>query len=113
MTILTVLSFAAAAAIGGVARWQMTRLNSGGWPIGTLTVNVLTAFAAGVASNVSAATGVVVVTALLGSTSTFSTVIGELVDTWASGRRSVSVAYGALTVGASVGAALFGLAVAP
>ncbi|MFN3257120.1 MAG: FluC/FEX family fluoride channel [Ilumatobacter sp.] len=112
MTIFTVLLFATAAALGGVTRWQMTRLNSGGWPIGTLAANLLTAFAAGVASNVSATVAVVVVTALAGSTSTFSTVTGELVDLWTSGRRLASLTYGVLTVTGGIGVALCGLAIA-
>lgn len=109
---MIVFAFAGAAAAGGVVRWQVARLNAPGRPIGTLVVNVVAAFLAGLASGVSATVALLFTTACLGSMSTFSTVIGELVDLRSSNGLARSAAYGAITVVAGVGAAWLGLALA-
>lgn len=101
-----------AAALGGLVRWQGTRLNADGRPLGTLTANVAAAFAAGLASGVSATVAVVLTTAFLGATSTFSTVMAELVDLRESFGLGRSAAYGAVTCAAGVGAAAIGLSIA-
>lgn len=107
---MTVIGFVVAAAVGGVARWQSTRLNQPGLPVGTFVVNVVAAFAAGLAVDVSTTAALIVTTALLGSLSTFSTLTGELFDLRESHGPLRSTAYAAATLVGGVGAASFALA---
>ena len=98
------------AAIGGLARWRLAAENRPGLPVGTFGVNVVASFAAGLLASVSTTASIVVVTALLGSLSTFSTFVAEVVDLRATHGRSRSVLYAVATCTAGVGAAWLGLA---
>lgn len=102
---MTVIGFVLAAAVGGLARWQMSRLNRPGVPVGTFAVNVVAAFAAGLAVGVSSTAALIVSTALLGSLSTFSTLTGELVDLSETHGTLHSAAYAAATVITGIAAA--------
>lgn len=108
---MTAVAFAFAAAAGGLARWRMTRLNRRPIPVGTLTVNVTGGFVAGLAAGVSATVAVVLVTAFLGSMSTFSTFAGELADLL-DRRPTAAAAYVTVTLLAGITAAWIGLSVA-
>ena len=110
---MTIVGFVIAAMLGGVARWQSGRLNRPGFPIGTLAVNTVAAFVAGLAAGASTTVSLVVVTAYLGSMSTFSTVTGELVDLRETIGLPRSIAYGTTTLAAGVAVAWFGLSIAP
>lgn len=106
---MTVPLFVLGAAFGALIRWQMTRLNRTDLHLGTLLVNIVAAFAAGLAVEVSSAIAVILATALLGSLSTFSTVMSELANHLTGGQRRQAAAYAILTVVAGVAAASIGL----
>lgn len=102
------VGFAVLAASGALARWQMSRLNRADWPAGTLLVNVVAAFVLGLLHEAADGTITVVGAGLLGSFSTFSTVVRELVDT-AERRPWAAVAYLGTTVVLGVTAAWMGI----
>lgn len=107
---MTVLAFVLTAAVGGIARWQVARLNQPGRPFGTLTVNLAAAFAAGLAVDLSTTAALIVTTALLGSLSTFSTLTGELVDLQETHGSPRAVTYAAATAAGGIAAATLALA---
>ncbi len=76
---MIVVAFVALAAAGTIGRWQLLRLNRPDYPLGTLVANVVVAFALGLLHGTDGDTRVIVGVALIGSLSTFSTVVGELV----------------------------------
>lgn len=103
------VGFVLLAAGGALARWQFTRLNTIAWPGGTLTVNVGAAFVLGLLSNSSASTMTLAGTALLGSYSTFSTIMREVTDLTGSEGLQRAATYLGVTLVAGIGAALVGL----
>lgn len=110
---MTVVAFVVAAMLGGVMRWQASRLNRPAFPFGTFGVNTVAAFVAGLAAGASTTVSLVLVTAYLGSMSTFSTVTGELVDLRETVGLPRSIAYGTSTLAAGVAVAWLGLSIAP
>lgn len=106
---MVAVAFVLAAAVGGLTRWQMTRLNRAGLPLGTGLVNVVAAFAAGLATCLGETAAVVVVTGLLGATSTFSTVTAELVELRSTHGWARSAGYAAVTAVVGVAAAWLGI----
>ena len=102
------VGFAVLAAVGAVARWQMARLNRTDWPAGTLVVNVVAAFVLGLLHDTADGTLTVVGAGLLGSFSTFSTIVRELVDTAEPQPRAAAM-YLAVTVLLGIGAAWVGI----
>ncbi|BAN00993.1 fluoride efflux transporter FluC [Ilumatobacter coccineus] len=108
---MIVIGFILAAMLGGVVRWRASELNTDDLPRGTLAVNVGAAFVAGLLIESSPTVAVIASTALLGSLSTFSTLMGELVDR--RDRRSVAAIYLAVTIVGGVLAAWLGLTLAP
>lgn len=100
----------ALAAIGSVVRWQAGNLLNASFPVGTLLVNLLGAFALGALSGASPDTLTVVGTGLLGSLTTFSTVMLETIDP--TKQRNQSAVYLGVTVVAGIGAAWCGLQLA-
>ncbi|MEM7284929.1 MAG: CrcB family protein [Actinomycetota bacterium] len=102
------VGFAVLAAAGAIGRWQFGRLNRADWPAGTLSVNVAAAFVLGLLHEAADGTITVLGVGLLGSLSTFSTVVRELVDT--TERRPVAAAtYLTVTVVLGVAAAWVGV----
>ena len=102
------VGFALLAAVGALARWQAGALSRADWPAGTLIVNVAAAFVLGLLHDVADGTMTVIGAGLLGSLSTFSTVIRELVDT-SERRPGAAAAYLAVTVVAGIAAAWVGI----
>lgn len=109
---MIVAGFVLLAAGGAVGRWHMSRLNTAAWPGGTLAVNVGAAFLLGLLAHSTPTTVTLAGTALLGSYSTFSTVMRELTDLHAGEGLGRAGHYLAVTVVAGVGAALAGLELA-
>lgn len=109
---MTVLAFVGAAAIGAIGRWQAVHLDREGLPFGTLLVNVVAAFVAGLLTGVSPTLGVIVVTAGLGSLSTFSTLTAEIVDLRCEHGALRAIAYAVVTCTLGIAAATLGLAIA-
>ncbi|MEQ8842776.1 MAG: CrcB family protein [Acidimicrobiales bacterium] len=105
---MIVASFAAMAMAGTVARWQLAeRLPP---PVGTLVANLVGSFALGWLSGASAATSTVIGVAALGSFTTFSTLMLELVALW-DARPGAATGYLALTIVGGVGLAWLGLSI--
>lgn len=105
-----VAGFAGLAAAGAVLRWGAAVL-LGGRLAATLIVNVVASFAAGLAAGTESDTvRLLASTALLGSLSTFSTVVREVVALWRTGERRTAVGYAVATLGLGVAAASVGLA---
>lgn len=102
------LAFAALSAVGALARWQAGRLNRMDLPAGTLLVNVAAAFVLGLLHEAADGTVTVIGAGLLGSASTFSTVVREVADAGAASRWSAA-AYLAATVVFGIGAAWVGI----
>ncbi|MFV2038866.1 MAG: CrcB family protein [Acidimicrobiales bacterium] len=109
---MMVLAFGLLAVAGAVGRWQMTRLNSTGWPVGTLAVNVGAAFVLGLLANSSSSTITLAGVGLLGSYSTFSTVVREVTDLSELEGRRWGARYLVVTLVLGVAAALIGLELA-
>jgi CrcB protein len=107
MNVLTAAGFVGLAAAGVLARWSATTLNRAGWPWGTLLVNLVATFALALVAGAGSTTLTLVGTALLGSLSTFSSVVAEL----AALARGRAVLYGLVTFAAGIGVAAAGLAV--
>lgn len=106
----TPVLFALLAAAGTIGRWQAARLNTATWATGTLVVNVVACLGAGLVAGRSATTVTLSAVAMLGSLSTFSTVVRELTETAAqpSGLRRAG-GYACATLAAGVAAAWVGL----
>ena len=102
------LGFGLLAAIGALGRWQASARNRADWPAGTLLVNVAAAFILGLLHGAADGTVTVVGAGLLGSFSTFSTVVREVVDT-SSRRPGAAAAYLAITAVAGISAAWVGI----
>lgn len=102
------LGFATLAAVGSLARWQAARYNRADWPLGTLLVNVVAAFTLGLLHEAADGSVTVIGAGLLGSISTFSTVIRELTDT-AESRPIAAISYLGATVALGIGAAWIGI----
>lgn len=98
----TVVAFLLAGAAGGALRFWARGL-SGGWPWGTLAVNLTGSFLVGLIAAWSPPTATVVGTAGVGALTTYSTFAAEVVDMW---RRSPAAALGYATVSIVVGIVL-------
>ncbi|MEJ7845386.1 MAG: CrcB family protein [Acidimicrobiales bacterium] len=110
---MTAAVFATLAALGAVVRWRLAgRLDRpGGWPIGTLAVNVVGSAALGLLAGSATPVMTAVGTGGLGALTTASGVAAQVADL--RGRRpGTASAYLATTVVLSVAAAALGLAVA-
>jgi CrcB protein len=103
------LAFVALAALGTIARWQFARLNRPGWAAGTLGVNIGAAFVLGLLHGSSPDTLTFAGVALLGSYSTFSTVMRETTEASESAGYGPASGYLAITVVGGVLAAYVGL----
>lgn len=103
------LAFVALAALGTVARWQLARLNRPSWAAGTLTVNIGAAFVLSLLHDSSPNTLTLAGVALLGSYSTFSTIIRETAETAESGDYRAASTYLVITLAGGVLAAYVGL----
>lgn len=108
---MIVVGFVIAAMFGGIVRWRVSAFNHDDLPWGTLTVNLGAAFVAGLLADASPTVALIAATALLGSLSTFSTFVGELVDRRS--RRGVAAAYLGITIVGGILAAWLGLTLAP
>ena len=107
--IIAVIGFAAVAGTGTLIRWDVAgRLAP---PHGTLLVNLAGTLALGAAAELDGIAATLVGTAGLGALTTFSTVMLELVDLWATDQRR-AVLYGALTAVGGLLAAWAGLELA-
>lgn len=110
---MTAAAFVGLAALGAVVRWRLAGRcdRPGGWPIGTLVVNVVGStvlgFLAGAATPVMTAVG----TGGLGALTTASGVAAQVADLRRR-RPAAAVAYLAATVVLSVAGAALGLAAA-
>ena len=103
---LTVVAFAGAAAAGALARWQAGRRLP--VPLGTLSVNVIGAFALGLMSGLGPSQMTVIGAGGLGALTTFSTLAAEVRDL--ADRAPVkAAAYLAVTLAAGLAAAWVGL----
>ena len=106
---MTALAFASLAAVGAVCRWVASRANRPTVPAGTLAVNVAAAFVLGLVHDMADGVVTVVGAGLLGSLSTFSTVVRELVDQSTRAEVGRAGAYLAATLVLGVGAAWLGV----
>ncbi len=102
--------FALGAAVSALLRSLLIeRLNHEAFPFGTLLVNLTGSFVAAAASTrVPEAWSTVTAVAALGSFTTFSTFVNEVLALWPD-RRPSALAYGAATTLGAVGAAFIGL----
>lgn len=82
------VAFVALAAVGTLARWHMSRLNRPDWPGGTLAANLGAAFLLGLLHDATPDTITLAGVALLGSYSTFSTVMRETAEAPGRGRAA-------------------------
>ena len=103
------IGFLLAAAVGGLLRWQAARWNDRTIPLGTLGINLVTAFTAGLSVEWSAPATTVFVVGFLGATSTFSTFVGEFDDRLSDGRHAAAVSYLVTTLIGGVAAAWLAL----
>jgi CrcB protein len=117
----TVISVAAGGAIGASLRYLVgiwvVRLLGHGFPLGVITVNVLGSFLMGVFVVAAAHRGLThmapfVMTGVLGGFTTFSAFSLEAVTLFERGQVGQAALYVSLSVVASIGALLAGLAVA-
>lgn len=106
---MTALLVALGAGVGAPLRYALAQALDSRWPAGTLLVNVLGSGLAGafLGLALSGSAWAFLVTGFCGGLTTYSSCVVQAVDL---GRRGV--AYAALTVALSVGAAAVGLAVA-
>jgi len=106
---ITAGAFTLAASIGALVRWQIgVRLPR---PMGTLVVNLAGAFALGLIVSWAPPGATVIGVAGIGATTTFSTLVADLVDLWEHNRID-ALAYGLTTIVAGIGAAALGIAIA-
>lgn len=108
----TAVAFAVAAALGALVRVEASRLNRA-LPVGTALVNVAGAFALGLLVGVEAPAATVAGVGGIGSLTTFSTLVLEVVRLWSGGDRILAAGYLAATCVAGVAAAALGIAIAP
>jgi CrcB protein len=97
--------FVAAAAVASVVRAVVADLNNpAGLPWGTLAVNLMGSFLAGVATAVGGSALTVIATGGLGALTTFSTFAFEVVDNTGDRPRWVAVCYlvGSLVLGVAL-----------
>jgi CrcB protein len=109
------VAIAAGGAIGATGRWAVAELLDGAgtphvpgtWPWATLVVNVIGCLLIGLAAR-TLSTGTVAwafaVTGVLGGFTTFSALAVELNDLADAERLPIAVLYGAVTLGAGIGA---------
>ena len=109
---MIVIGVTALAAVGTLTRWQAGRLLNAALPLGTLLVNLVGSFALGLLAGRAATTLTVIGIGLLGSLTTFSTLMVEAETMGRSSRHGAAVGYLALTVVGGIGAALVGLELA-
>jgi CrcB protein len=102
--------FIVLAAVGTLARWQFARLNRPEWAGGTLIVNLGAAFLVGILHDSSTNTLTLAGVALLGTYSTFSTVIREVTDTAEADGLAPAGMYLAVTLVGGLAAAGMGVA---
>ncbi len=106
---ITAGAFVFAASAGALIRWQTgVHLPR---PLGTLAVNIAGSFALGLIASWSPPELTVIGVAGIGATTTFSTLVADLVDLWEHSHLN-AVAYGVATFLGGVGAAALGLAAA-
>ena len=106
---MTAVAFGFLAAVGAVARWRASRLNRADLPIGTLAVNVAAAFVLGLLHDVGDGVLTALGAGLLGSLSTFSTVVRELIDQSQRGEVARAAGYLGATLLLGIGAAWLGI----
>ena len=103
---MTAVGFAVAAVAGTLLRWPLAeRLPR---PTGTLVANLAGAFVLGWLSGASETTRTVAGIAAIGSLTTFSTLMVELLDLWSRRPRLASL-YGVVTFVGGIGVAWLGL----
>lgn len=106
---MTALAFTVAAVLGTLGRWQLAeRLPR---PIGTLAANLAGAFALGWLSGASETTRTIAGIAALGSLTTFSTLMVEILDLWGR-QRKMALVYGVATFVGGIALAWMGLQLA-
>ena len=112
MTAAVAVAFAVAAGVGAVARALAgVRLNRhGGFPLGTLLVNVTGSFALGLLHGTGAPAATVAGTGLLGAFTTFSSFSRDTIALAEDRRAGLVAAYLAASTGGSVLAAAAGVA---
>lgn len=103
---MIVLAFVGAAAAGTLTRWQLSTVLPP--PTGTLVANLTGAFALGWLGGSSATTDTILGVAALGSLTTFSTLVIEILQL-ARTRPGPAVLYAATSVVGGVGLAWVGL----
>ena len=103
---MTALAFVIAATAGTIGRWQLAeRLPR---PTGTLVANLAGAFAIGWLSGASETTRTIAGIAAIGSLTTFSTLVVEILELW-SQRRGRAMLYASTTFVGGVALAWLGL----
>lgn len=109
---ITALAFTLAAGLGALARTEAGRRwnRHGGFPLGTVAVNVSGAFALGLLSPVAPPGATVLGVGALGAYTTFSSFARDVVALAEQGRRAEAVAYVVATYGLGLAAAAAGLA---
>jgi fluoride exporter len=106
---MIVLGFLAAAVAGTLGRWRFAeRLPR---PVGTLAVNLIGSFLLGLVAGSGSDSQLVLGVAGLGSFTTFSTVMVEVLDLWTTDRRRAAI-YLIATMAGAVAFAWVGLRVA-
>ncbi len=106
---ITAGSFVVAASMGALIRWQVgVRLPR---PLGTLVMNIVGAFMLGFIASWAPPEATVIGVAGIGATTTFSTLVADLVDLWERS-RATAVSYALATIVGGVLAAAAGLALA-
>ena len=106
---MTAIAFVVLAGCGALGRWQLSRLNTRGWPGGTLAANTGACLMLGLLADTSSNTLTLAGVGLLGSYSTFSTVTREVTDLTDNEGLARAVRYLSLTLLLGIGAALIGI----
>lgn len=110
---ITAGAFAVLAGAGALARAAAgRRLDSGRWPWGTLAVNVAGSLALGLLHGTGAPAVTVLGTALVGTFTTYSTFVRDVVALTETGRARWAGAYAVVSVAGGLVAAALGVAVA-
>ena len=110
---LTVLGVTAAAAVGACVRFVVSERLNGPFPYGTLVVNMVAAWLAGLASQLGERWSTIVLIGALGALSTWSTVAVEVGAMARSGEGRAAAWYLVATVTTGVLAAWVGIQLAP
>lgn len=113
MTVLRVIAFLMAAGVGGALRWLIGQrvTTSGGFPLGTIAVNITGSFALGLAVGADNALFTIIGVGGLGAFTTFSTFVRDLVVEWEQRRWGRVALYLVVSLGGSIGAAFAGLSI--